>query len=84
MKLCYTVGKYGTLGAKLTGKGFLDPKTLLNTDKASKMKNGQTVNGNLLCRGKDHFTHGITSDKKETTGGEIKLNLNQSKRLPPD
>ena len=79
-KLCYTIDKYGTLGQKLTFKGFHDTKRLLNTDNYFKLN----VNGEFSLACKRSFAHGITFDKKATTVEEFKSNVNESKHLVPD
>ena len=76
MILCYTKDKHGTLGEKLTFKGFHDTKRLLNTDKYFKLRDGETVNEEFPLPWKRSFAHGITIDKKETTNKDFKSNLN--------
>ena len=84
LNICYTRDRYGTLGEKLTFQGFLDTKSLLNTDKYFKLKKGNRVNGEFPLPWKRFFTYGTTFDRKRTTVKEFKSNLKEIKRSPPD
>ena len=69
----------------MTFEGFNDTKRLLNIDNYCKLKIGKTVNGKfLLPEERFFFTHGKTIVKVETKFKELKSNLNELKRLPPD
>ena len=76
MKLCYTIGKDGSLSEKKTFEFCHGSESLINTDKYFKLENRKTVNEKCLLPWKRSSDRWNTFVKKTT--------LNDFKRLPPD